>query len=487
LAAACVTSGEKDIPADLVAELKRFATGIEDLQIIIALDCDAKGQRVSLQIKDTLTAAGFQSVRSVDLGLTDGGDLADFCRLHGVYPDSEHRLKAAKDLRPVFQLQKVQRWQIMHASDLKFLPPVEWLIPGEIPSRSLTVVYGPSGVGKSFKTLDYALRISQNEPVVYMAGEGVSGYAGRIQAWTKHHRQSVGELYMCLGAVSFMEQDDLASFVREVENACKAPALVIVDTLARSMLGADENSTRDMGKFIESCEQVAHYFDCAVMLVHHTNKVGVVERGSGALRGASDQMIKLTDEDDMILVECSKSKDSKGFDAYYMKLMPVDIGMVDHEGNPVMPPVIVPSEKLDQTSDHDLTRHQRKVLEVLSLQSFNFGASPTEISALCPDIPVRGLYRVLSKLAELGFVSQEARREPYVITDSGKAKLGLHTSSHTADTVAYVGHATANYNGANKRFVKTDDMSDSIDSIDLKQRTLLDLPKSQRSHYDFEQ
>lgn len=483
LAVACVTSGEKDIPAELVAELKDFMKSLPRTPILVALDCDTKGQRVSLQIKETLENAGFASVRSLDLGLGDGGDLADFCMLHGTFPLSQRALIDCDDLKPKFEVKKIQRWEIIHASELKKLPPIEWLIKGEIPKRSLTVVYGGSGVGKSFWMLDKALRVSQTEPVVYMAGEGVSGYGSRVEAWCQHNKGGVGKLYMCLGAVSFMDEDDLQNFVAAIEAACKAPELVVIDTLARSMLGADENSTRDMSKFIAACEQVQAYFDCSVILVHHTGKYGSAERGSSALRGAAEAMIKLTDDDDVVLVENSKSKDSKPFSPYYVKLLPVDIGVHDDDGNAVMTPVCVRSEKIVRTEEDELTQYQYQVLEALC-DVFEFGASPTELGAYLPDIVERTMYRVLNALRDFGFIEQNGRRAPYVATDKGLRKIGRQ--------VAYTDHTDGHDVVTDKHVTDTDAVSngvmtvrnDSIHGLHVEQSQLFNAPVKPKSHYE---
>jgi hypothetical protein len=93
LLAFCITSGEKRIPDNLLDELKRkLAPGID---ILVTLDCDPAGRRATAVIVDQLNAAGFQA-RGVDLGLSDGGDLADFCVLPGA--SAYERLKACAPL-----------------------------------------------------------------------------------------------------------------------------------------------------------------------------------------------------------------------------------------------------------------------------------------------------------------------------------------------------------------------------------------------------
>lgn len=83
LPAVAVTSGEKDaIKPDLLAQLvKDYPPGEDDHEIIIATDCDTQGRLAAPGLVACLRAAGYKT-HAVDLMLTDGGDLADFCGLH---------------------------------------------------------------------------------------------------------------------------------------------------------------------------------------------------------------------------------------------------------------------------------------------------------------------------------------------------------------------------------------------------------------------
>src|SRR5690606_35871036 len=57
--------------------------------------------------------------------------------------------------------------------------------------------------------------------------------------------------------------------------------------------GADENSSQDMGLVLQACRMATQQLGCTVLLVHHTNKDGITERGSSSLRGAMDFMIRI--------------------------------------------------------------------------------------------------------------------------------------------------------------------------------------------------
>jgi hypothetical protein len=434
LAAFCMTSGEKAaVPDDLLTELKNWFTGMMDREIIIAMDCDDKGRRVGLGLQEQLSREGF-NVRAVDLGLGKAGDLADFVMLHG--EDAAQALRSLPplgepddDMLPVKGVPKDKviatgrTWMMMHAADRHLIPPVEWIVPGEIPARGLTVVYGPSGVGKSFYIIDIALKIAQEHPVVYMALEGEGGVPSRIDAWCKHHNKDVGKLILSLGTVSFFDDNDLSDFLTGCQRV--EPVMVIVDTLARSMVGADENSTRDMNKYTAQCSKIMATLGVAVVLVHHTGKTGDAERGSSVLRGACDSMIALVDDDEFVQVKCSKTKDAKPFPTRDMMLLPVDVGVIDAHGSPLETPVMVAGERSMNTEILELTVQQREVLQTLSLSTFEFGANVSDLVEVVHGVSRRGVFRILDRLKTSGLVSQPAARKPYTLTNKGRKMLGL--------------------------------------------------------------
>ena len=448
--AAAIPGGENaNLDDYLLEQLSAWCDGQKPPEIIVAMDCDSKGRRIGVAMAENFQKAGYKA-RAVDLALGNKGDLANFCKLHT--ETSLETLKALptlssaddqpldNSLLPVeIPQDKIiahgKTWLLMHAKHRHEIPPIEWILPGEIPDRGLTVVYGPSGVGKSFFTIDRALTIAQKNTVIYMAGEGEGGIPSRIDAWCKHHSKNQGELLLCLGALEFLNQGELETFIDSIKPL--NPRVVIVDTMARSMAGADENSTRDMNKFVRECGKLQHILGCAVVLVHHTGKSGDVERGSSVLRAAADSMIALIDDDDMVLVECAKTKDAKPFQTKYMILKPIDVGVVDAHGNKLETPVILPGDP-HHREDSELTIKQRKVLEVMALEVFEHGCSPSEISQTVVNVPERTIFKILSRFKSLGYVTQSAKRQPYIITGKGLESIGLQNrdgeTAHTEQT-----------------------------------------------------
>lgn len=75
----CITGGEKaTFPPALLDELKAaYPSGT----IIVAMDCDEAGQKAAAGKAAVLRKAGYTAL-IVDLGLSDKGDIADFCKLY---------------------------------------------------------------------------------------------------------------------------------------------------------------------------------------------------------------------------------------------------------------------------------------------------------------------------------------------------------------------------------------------------------------------
>lgn len=301
--------------------------------------------------------------------------------------------------------------QLMPAEDLINLPPLRWLIKGQILERGLTLMYGAPGAGKSFLALDYALQVSQSLPVVYVASEGIHGYGQRIAAWKLHNHLSEAGLWFLPMPVPLLNpqaESELSSLVREHK-----AKLVVIDTLADSVLPGDENSTHDMGLFLKACRRIIEQNDCGILLVHHTNKTGM-DRGSSTIRAASDVVIKVTNDDDVMVVECDKTRDAERFKTGYLKMLPVQISA------DVQSRVLIPTSQVVSSPGDPVSRTQEKVLAALS-DSPN-GASMQNLES-ATGLGNGTVWKALNRLMKAGYVKQEYARDPYQITPAGVQKL----------------------------------------------------------------
>src|SRR3546814_15448538 len=48
------------------------------------------------------------------------------------------------------------------------------------------------------------------------------------------------------------------------------PSLIVVDTVARALAGADENSASDVGRLVDAFDWLKYQWGCAVLPIHHT-------------------------------------------------------------------------------------------------------------------------------------------------------------------------------------------------------------------------
>jgi DNA-binding MarR family transcriptional regulator len=199
------------------------------------------------------------------------------------------------------------------------------------------------------------------------------------------------------------------------------------------MVGGDENSTRDMGEFVDGCDQIQQAISSAVLIVHHVSKYGNLERGNSSLRAACDAIISITADDELITIESSKTKDESPFPTRYLKLLPVAL---DDGGESR---VLIPAENVRQTANDPLSRQRRKVLSVLALADFDQGASATDI-AKQTGIPEPSTRTAMSELFRLGYVSREmpANSKAYIyrLNDAGRAKLNEGDQNKSGDPQA---------------------------------------------------
>ncbi len=212
-------------------------------------------------------------------------------------------------------------------ADMANLPDPEWLIPGFLVANTLSPIYGPPSSYKSFLALHSALCLATGHnwfgrPVVrcdtlYIAAEGAAGMKLRVAAWKLHHNVAEIPGFRCVPcAVNLMDAAEAKRLVLTVVEEQKAsgfsPKLVIVDTLHRSMPGADENSSQHMGVAIRNCGLVQAELKCAMMPVHHTGKDAERGmRGSNSMLGASDSVNRVARTDDRVAVICEKMKDAE--------------------------------------------------------------------------------------------------------------------------------------------------------------------------------
>jgi AAA domain-containing protein len=335
----------------------------------------------------------------------------------------------------------VRTRKYLTVSQIKALPEPEWLLKGLLPAGSLSVLFGPPKLGKSFIALDWSLCIAHGlkwveratpahaGPVLYVAGEGTGGIGRRIKAWEKHYDKEAedGRIAFPDLVVNLYDSHDSTQFLRELnDNFDPLPSLVVVDTLSRAMIGAEENSAGDMNRAIANADRIRQTTGAALLAIHHTTKADArVERGSTALRGGADVMLRLEERKKSRSVRNLVVDSARDFEeGLKMKLR---FAKVLESG------LLVPDDGHDEGDE--LSPQQQRLVDVLGDFDLERGASSGEWrEASEPEIKERRFYELAAQLVTDGYVKKSGTGTAtrYRLTFDGLPVMKVQVSASPA-------------------------------------------------------
>jgi len=343
------------------------------------------------------------------------------------------------------------RFALEPLADIEPILTGSWLIKGLLPSHGLAVVYGPPGCGKSFVTLDAALHVAVGRSwagckvkaggVVYIASEGGAGFRKRVAAARREHRIDPAAPFALVTTAPNLgtAQGDVPDLVRSIREQCQAlgwkVTVVVLDTLARSIPGADENSARDLGFFIANADAIARELGVVVIVVHHAGKAadrGM--RGSSALHGAADAEWEVSAADAGRLVKVVKMKDGADDLALGFDLVSVEVGR-DEDGDPVTTCIVDIHVARKQKETSSVKREPLKGQRAEFVKAVRRAiADMGEIPPACENVPARvkcvsrqQLTLYADKLGFLGDLAPKSKRstlDRHIRTLSGDGHVG---------------------------------------------------------------
>lgn len=238
---------------------------------------------------------------------------------------------------------KIESWQSVKDE------PVNWLVEGVIPEKSFVALYGPPASFKSFIAMDIAEciasgrdwlgnKINGTGPVLYIAGEGHGGIGARIAAIKQHYNTpDDAPIYVIRSQINLRSSvDDFLALISAIDELVKELGvdlrMIIIDTLARAFGGGNENSSDDMGAFIQATGKIQNRYRCSLMLLHHAGKDTTKGlRGHSSLLGAVDTQMEIMrfPETSKGLILMSKQKDGEDGQRYGFEAITVDIDRSD--------------------------------------------------------------------------------------------------------------------------------------------------------------
>ena len=324
-----VVEGEKAADAaanvGLVAVTSAFGAGKwtpehaayfpEGTTVGILPDNDGPGRAHAELVARTLTARGCDA-RIVELpGLPEKGDICEYLEAGGTRDDVLMMVDKAATWKPTEldaereEKKAPRRFQMHGVDEILAWPAPSWAVDGVLLDGGFSVLFGPAGQFKSFLALDLGLHLAAGRSwhcrnveqggVIYVCAEGSAGLGRRIAAWLQHHGLDAsavaGFKVVTEPVVPFA---DAATFIEAVKAQAEPGGLplrlVILDTLSRCFVGGDENSSADMCRFVAGLDAIRAQLETGVLVLHHSGKdLTKGERGSTALRGAADAMLRI--------------------------------------------------------------------------------------------------------------------------------------------------------------------------------------------------
>lgn len=299
------------------------------------------------------------------------------------------------------------RDRLLDRAQLSDLPQPEPLIDDTLDRRTVALLVGPWGIGKSFLALDWAACVATGKPwqgrpvkpgrVLYVAAEGAWGLDQRLTAWEYawRHQIPADRLNVLPVAVNLTDRRDA---VPELAELARGHGLVIVDTVAKCSVGAEENSVRDMGVVVDALYQLRDATDGGTILaVHHTGKDGTT-RGSTSLPGGVDTIYQLTGDSRLLRLSREKRKDGPPDDTLSLRL------------DTVLDSVVVVS-----AMGADIKPKSNELLSIFVSSFSATGASKAELRAAA-NMPPATFHRALNDLLEHGFlINKGSDTRPFYI------------------------------------------------------------------------
>jgi len=234
--------------------------------------------------------------------------------------------------------QSARVFPVYTAVDTLKLPDPDELVEEVLPEGGVGLLYGSAGACKTFTALDLAFSVAsgrefvghavKRRPVLFIAAEGQLGIKQRLSALLQEHGTPANlVLFFILEPIQLADVDDVEKLKRTLAEFDVPPALIIFDTFHRCTSGVDENSSKDIGIVLNHVEAIRKTINGNILLVHHSGKdASKGARGSSALDGAVDTLIRCHKSGDLIELHCKKQKDAAPFDPITLKLKQVDIG-----------------------------------------------------------------------------------------------------------------------------------------------------------------
>lgn len=230
------------------------------------------------------------------------------------------------------------------AADRALADPAPELIEGVLQEGTTALIFGPTHTGKTFLVVDMAGAVASGLPwagrkttkgaVLYVAPEGNANLPKRFAALRRKGIPNDTLLFLAPCPVNlYRSAADAAAIIAEAKRIAQECGhnvrLVILDTLAQSIAGADESAATDVAVVMERAQAISSQLGATVLAIHHTGKDATKgARGSSAIPAAVDTEIEIRTSKGSMRGEiaCLKQRDGAKFAPIQYQLEEVYLG-----------------------------------------------------------------------------------------------------------------------------------------------------------------
>ncbi|WMT91001.1 AAA family ATPase [Pelagibacterium sp. H642] len=285
--------------------------------------------------------------------------------------------KPANDNEPLSESKRRERFELTWFDNIENSKPKKTFIKGVFGENEFSYIVGKPGTGKSVITTDMACHVAAGMDwhgrrvkqglVVYLAAERKDLTERRMLAFRKRHGVKDVPLLVVGGRIDLTgnlnDARTLAKLINQAAEACEMPCVwIIIDTLTRTFGGGDQNATKDMSAFVQSCDEILNLTKAHVTVIHHTGWSTDRAKGSIDLDGAVDASFIVNKIDGKYVLACDGTNDGEAGVVTHFRMESVEVG-VDEDGEPTTAPVVV---QVDDKPKKLTTGKSVHVLEALS-------------------------------------------------------------------------------------------------------------------------
>jgi hypothetical protein len=320
----------------------------------------------------------------------------------GVIPANDNKPKTLQ-VPPQVRAAQKDRFEVTWFDDVNQSPAKQWIVKDMIGAGEFSLWVAKPGTAKSVLLCDIGCHIAagrdwhgrkvQQGLVVFYAAERKPLTERRVAAWRKKYDLS-GVPFVVMGGKLDLTSNPidakaLAATIKACEEKCGLPCrLVILDTVTRTFGPGDQNSSKDMQRYIQSVDELTRATGSHVAAVHHSGWGS--DRGKGAidLDGAVDVSFGVSvvgkGPSKVFKLECTGANgDGNEGDIISFRLDSVELG-TDENGVLTSEPVVVQVDG----SRHDgsnLKGNTGKALDSLRRAIEEHGETPPDGSPGFPD------------------------------------------------------------------------------------------------------